>query len=73
MRAFLHDDKGLGSDHSAVTREYKSFAALYRYAVVPFLRTHGGKCRAEIFYSWDRRYGTPDRVVTWNTNIHKWD
>lgn len=71
MRAFLNDTKGLGTDHTSVTNEYKSFATMYRYAIVPFLKSHGGMCKAEIFYNWDRRYGTPDRVVSWNTNIFK--
>ena len=71
MRAFLNDCKGLGSTHSTVTNEYKSFATLYRYAVRPFLKSHNGRCKAEIFYNWDNRYGIPDKVITWNDNIFK--
>lgn len=71
MKAFLNDGKGLGSDHTTITNEYKSFATLYRYAVVPFLNTHGGFCKAEIYYNWDDRYGTPSKVMTWNGNIVK--
>ena len=70
MRAFLNDCKGLGTDHSSVTKDYKSFSTLYRYAIVPFLKTHG-MCKAEIFYNWDNRYGTPNKVITWNANIFK--
>ena len=69
MRAFLHDFEGLGTDHSAVTKEYKSFATLYRYAVLPFLQSHNGQCKAEIFYNWSNRYGKPDKIQTWNSHI----
>lgn len=69
MQAFLRDGKGLGSDHSTVTKEYKSMATFYRYAVIPFLHSHGGHCTAEIYYNWDRRYGIPDKVISWNTHI----
>ena len=71
MRAFLNDCQGLGTDHSVITNEYKSVATLYRYAVLPFLKSHGGRCKAEIFYNWDRRYGTPDKIMTWNNNLFK--
>lgn len=70
MRAFLNDGKGLGSDHSTVTGEYKTIGTLYRYAVRPFLKFHGGFCKAEIYYNWDNRYGTPDKVMTWNEKIN---
>lgn len=71
MRAFLNDCKGLGSDHSIITKDYKTITTMYRYAIVPFLNTHGGMCKAEIFYNWDNRYGTPNKTMTWNTNIFK--
>ena len=71
MKAFLNDTKGLGSDHTTITNDYKSLSTMYRYAIRPFLKSHGGKCKAEIYYNWDNRYGTPDRVMTWNTKIFK--
>ena len=76
MKAFLRefDEEGrelLGSSHATVTKEYKSFDTLYRYAVVPFLKNHNGRCKAEVYYNWDNRYGTPDKVITWNTGIFK--
>lgn len=69
MRAFLNDGNGLGSDHSTVTKEYKSFATLFRYAVKPFMLRHGGFCKAEIYYNWNKRYGTPDKIITWGKVI----
>ena len=71
MQAFLNDCKGLGSEHSSVTSNYKTFGTFYRYAIVPFLNSHDGRCKAEIFYNWDYRYGTPDKVISWNRHILK--
>lgn len=73
MKAFLyetneHDQTLLGSDHATVTNEYKTFDTLYRYAVVPFLKTHHGRGKALIYYNWTNRYGEPDKVMTWNWN-----
>ena len=65
MKAFLNDDKGLGSDHSAVTNEYKTISGMFRFAIVPFQKSHGF-CRAEIHMNWDTRYGDPDRVETYD-------
>ena len=65
MQAFLNDGKGLGSDHSAVTRNYKTLATLFKYAVKPFMRSHGDYCKAEIFYNWVNRYGTPSKVMVY--------
>jgi len=62
MRAFLNDMQGLGAEHSTVTKDYKTVSAMLRYAIVPFIKTHNGKCRAEIFHNWDNRYGKPDEV-----------
>ena len=69
MRAFLNDGQGLGSTHSNVTNEYKSMATLYRYAIRPFLKSHNGFCKAEIFLNWDNRYSKPDKVMIWNEKI----
>lgn len=69
MKAFLNDGKGLGSDHGAVTKDYKTFGGLFRYAILPFAKGHGGFCKAEIYYNWDNRYGNPDKIFTWNLNI----
>lgn len=63
MKAFLSDGKGLGSDHSTVTKEYKSILSLYKYAVKPFMATHGDYCKVELFYNWDNRYGTPNKLI----------
>ena len=65
LKAFLYDDKGLGSDHSTVTNEYKSFTTMFRYAILPFQRTHGF-CKALIYFNWDHRYGEPDRIETYD-------
>lgn len=62
MRAFLNDGKGLGSEHSSITNEYKSLPAMFRYAIRPFVRSHGGYCKAEIYNNFDNRYGTPDKI-----------
>lgn len=62
MKAFLSDGKGLGSEHEAVTNEYKTFQRMFRYAILPFGRSHGF-CRAEIHRNWDTRYGEPDIIV----------
>jgi hypothetical protein len=74
MKAFLtkynqDGSLGIGSDKTIITREYKSFAMLYRYAIVPALKAWDGRLKAEIFYNWDRRYSTPDRTMTWNNHI----
>ena len=76
MKAFLHEttEEGrelLGSGHAMVTGEYKSFATMYRYAIKPFLSSHNGRCKAEIFYNWDNRYGEADKVMTWNRDVLK--
>jgi hypothetical protein len=65
MRAYLYDDKGMGSEHSTVTRNYKSFGTMLRYAIIPFAKTHDKYCKAEIYYNWDNRYGKPDRIYIW--------
>lgn len=70
MKAFLNDGRGLGSEHSDITNEYKSLKTLYRYAVIPFLKFHGGFCRAEIFLNWDNRYGVPDIIKIWEEKIN---
>lgn len=43
MKAFLNDGKGLGSDHGAVTKDYKTFGGLFRYAILPFAKSHVGR------------------------------
>ena len=65
MRAFINDGQGLGSYHIQVTRKYKSIPNLFKYAIKPFMRTHGDYCKAEVFYNWDNRYGTPDKVIVY--------
>jgi hypothetical protein len=70
MRAFLSDGQGLGSEHEDVTNEYKSIEAMYRYRIQYFLKKTG-YCRAEIFYNWDKRYGTPNVVKEWRLNPPK--
>lgn len=62
MRAFLNDGKGLGSEHSTVTKEYKTLKTLIKYAVKPFLKKHN-YCRVELFNNWDNRYGKPDKIL----------
>ena len=69
MKAFLNDGQGLGCTHSSVTGEYKTFGMFYRYAIVPFLKSHDGRCKAEIFYNWDNRYKEADNIMSWNTHI----
>lgn len=63
MKAFLSDGKGLGTDHSAITNEYKSIPSMFKYAVRPFMARHGDYCKVELFYNWDNRYGTPSKVI----------
>lgn len=65
MKAFLNDGQGLGTDHSTVTNEYKTVAAMFKHAVKPFMRSHGDYCKAEIFYNWDNRYGTPSKIMVY--------
>jgi len=68
MKAFLSDGKGLGSEHQDVTRDYKSRNHLFKYAIVPFQKSHG-YCKAEIFMNWDNRYGKPDLIMTFDGKI----
>ncbi len=53
-----------------LTKEYKTFATLYRYTIRPALVQWNGKLRAEIYFG-NSIYGVPDRVHTWNTGIFK--
>jgi len=59
---------GNDPDNRRFTRSYKSFAALYRYAIVPALKQWDGRLVAEIWNA-DNIFGEPDRKMTWNTNI----
>ena len=53
-----------------LTKSYKSFAMLYRYAIRPALKQWGGRLTAEI-WNGDNIYKDPDRVQTFNTHIMK--
>ena len=72
MRAFLSDGVGLGSEHCDVTNEYKTIENMYYYRIQHFLKKTG-YCKAEIFFNWDNRYGTPDRVKEYRLNPPKCD
>jgi hypothetical protein len=72
MRAFLNDGAGLGTDHSCITNEYKSIEAMYRYRIQYFLKKTG-YCKAEIFYDWDNRYRTPDKIKEYRLRPPKCD
>ena len=72
MRAFLSDGAGLGSEHCDVTNEYKTIENMYYYRIQHFLKKTG-YCKAEIFFNWDNRYGTPDRVKEYRLNPPKCD
>ena len=61
---------GNDPDNRRLTKSYKSFATLYRYAIKPALRQWDGRLKAEIWKT-DNIYQEPDRVSTWNTNIFK--
>ena len=74
MRAILSAYKNdqpvmVGTEGRIITKEYKSFAMLYRYAIIPALKQHDGRLRAEIYNNWERRYYAPDKVMTWNSHI----
>ena len=78
MRAILtrynSDQKpiaSLGNDpeNRRLTKEYKSFAMLYRYAIRPALKQWDGRLKAEIWDN-DNIYTESDRVLTWNTHIY---
>jgi hypothetical protein len=59
---------GNDPDNRRLTKSYKSFAMLYRYAILPALRQWNGRLRAEI-WNGENIYSDPDRVQTWNTHI----
>lgn len=61
---------GNDPDYRRLTKDYSSFAMLYRYAIKPALKQWDGRVKAEI---WNTHsiYKEPDRVQTWNTNIFK--
>jgi hypothetical protein len=64
MKAFVHKivngRPGLGS-HGSVTSEYKTQANLIRFGVMPRLK-FGESAQVELFYNWENRYGSPDKV-----------
>lgn len=51
-----------------LTKEYKSFAMLYRYAIKPALKQWDGRLKAEV-WNGENIYKASDRVQTWNTHI----
>lgn len=59
----------IGTEGQHVTKSYRSFATLYRYGILPYLRIWGGRLRAEIFLG-ESVFGTPHSTVTWNTQIY---
>jgi hypothetical protein len=59
---------GNDPDNRRLTKSYKSFAMLYRYAIVPALRQWNGRLKAEI-WNGENIYSDPDRVQTWNNHI----
>lgn len=69
MRAILRKmDKGgnvktVGCDGVIITQEYKSIAALRRYAINPALRRWEHGLIAEVWYNWDSRYKEPNKVI----------
>jgi hypothetical protein len=60
---------GTDPEKKRLTKEYKSFASLYRYGIHPVLKLWDGKLHAEIYYS--SLYKEPDKVMTWNRDIFK--
>lgn len=61
---------GNDPDYRRLTKSYKSFAMLYRYAIKPALKQWDGRLQAEI-WNGDNIYKEPDKFMTWNTHIFK--
>lgn len=59
---------GNDPDYRRLTKSYRSFAMLYRYAIKPALGQWDGRLKAEI-WNGDNIFKKPDRVITWNTHI----
>lgn len=60
---------GNDPENRRLTKEYKSFATLYRYGIKPVLKQWDGKLHAEVYHG--SLYQEPDKVMTWNTDIFK--
>ncbi len=61
--------KLVGSENRIITKEYKTFATLYRYAIKSALKQWDGRVHVEIWYNWDNRYEDADKIMTFNDNI----
>lgn len=72
MKAFLNNGKGLGSNNSIITKDYKTIRGLYVNAILPFYNQHG-YCKAEVFYNWDNRYKMPDIIIEVDKNKQKYE
>lgn len=57
-----------GSEHNRLTKHYRSFATLYRYAILPALQAWDGRARVELYYG-DMIYGEPDKIFSYNRHI----
>lgn len=57
MKAFVVKPGGLGI---FVTGEYKTLKNLLRYGVKPYIKE---EVDVEVYHNWDRRYGSPDKVI----------
>jgi hypothetical protein len=75
MRALItkvFPDGSTRSDSIRVTKQYHTFAALYRYAIHPALQAWDGRAKVKVYYS-QNIFGRPDKVYSYNWHIRKYD